>query len=278
MRYLGRARLAGMAVVAVWTSAACRQEPPPKPQPPPAQPPPVPCSQPQQVRPVPLNVIRVLDNQDTPGAQTNKGCRLTDEQIRQYIAQAQTVYMANCKINLTWDSQIQDYRRNLNDYVHPARNGRTFEWFLTNDPQDKQHNHYDSAKLNLFFHGNLKFDTNGDMYGDTSFNANTIDPGDAAAWGSYWIDQHILLNDRGGNNGQGRFVSQDGVLEHELAHWFLRQRASQGGRYDANEHAGTAQLLLRTTTPHPLVFNENPAAGICERYEIWNKAATWNNP
>ena len=91
-------------------------------------------------------------------------------------------------------------------------------------------------------------------------------------------DRHILLNDRGGASGPGSFVSADGILEHELGHWFLRQRSSQGGRYDESEHCYACDTIMRQGSPHPGNFLEDPDAGICERFEIWTQAGDWNAP
>ena len=138
---------------------------------------PLECQQPGAARSVPLNVIRVLHTTDSPGGQNNKGCRLTDQQIQDYIAQAQSFYGGSCNVTLTWDGQIKLYRRNLEDVLWPARDGRTYLAFLVFDLQDSQ-NRYDPSELNIFFHGNLKFDTTGDGHGNESFQAVAIDPSD----------------------------------------------------------------------------------------------------
>lgn len=259
------------AAIVAFSAVGCRQEQEPTPRA---------CSQPGAVRTVPLKAIRVLHTTDTPGAQNNKGCRLTNQQIQRYIAQAQDFYRRSCHISLTWDGQINDLRWNLDDTFWPARDGRSFLAFLLHELQDDDF--YSAGHLNIYFHGNLKFDTTGDGHGDTPFNANTIDPSDEAVIpGTEGIvaKKHILVNDRGGINGQGRFESQDGVLEHELAHWFLRQRAGQGGRYNAEEHAApNSGLIMQPNTPHPDTFIEDAQAGICERFEIWTQAENWNNP
>ena len=80
---------------------------------------------------------------------------------------------------------------------------------------------------------------------------------------------------------------EDHVLEHELTHWFILQNAGfPGARYNAAEHIGcpgggqpcTSPYIMKEFAPHPLKWFDDPQAGVCESFEVWSKAATWNDP
>lgn len=239
------------------------------------------CSQPGATRQVPLRTMRVLDDDyDTPGSPTNKGCRLTNAQIQAYIAQAQSFYASTCKIDLQWDGQIRDLIQDLDDMVMfgcTARE-RRIEFFWQFELQDL--GYYSPNHINIYFHGNMRFSDGSTICGNITLVANTVDPGDEAPYGGVLIRKHILVNDRAGVQPSypGVFTSGDRILEHELAHWFLRQRQSQGGRYDDFEHCPSyCTYIMKVTAPHPAQFWETPPA-VCERFEIWTKAATWNTP
>lgn len=84
----------------------------------PSQPTPQACPTTSSLRSIPINVIRVLDdNGDSPGSSTNKGCRLSNAQITAYIQNADQFYRNTCNIALTWNSSIADQVVDLDDMV-----------------------------------------------------------------------------------------------------------------------------------------------------------------
>src|SRR5690606_21183322 len=130
-----------------------------------------------------------------------------------------------------------------------------------------EHHLPDPNHINIYFHGNMRLRTGQSPCGDIQTNANTVDPkaeGELVPGTTVW--KHILVNDRAETepNASGRFISADRVLEHELAHWFLRLRSlpGEGGRYDANEHCNTCNVIMKRNPPHPGEFWEAPASGI----------------
>src|SRR5690606_27071592 len=95
---------------------------------------------------------------------------------------------------------------------------------------------------------------------------------------------HIFINDRGGKSAAPRSVADNRALEHELTHWSLRQTAAQGGRYNAAEHLQCPQqgpcnipYIMKNKVPHPLQWYDVPG-GPCESWEVYQKAATWDQP
>lgn len=238
------------------------------------------CPQPGAVRQVPINVIRVLHSKhhdiDVPGSPTNKGCRLTDDQINDYINQADAFLKDTCKVGLNWNGMIDDLYVDLEDMPNCSARERRIEWFWKTElqflpPRSLSH-------LNIYFHGNMR-PSNGPECGNITLVANTVDPSDEGEWAGITIWRHIMINDRAGVQPElaGRFVSADRILEHELAHWLLRQRATQGGRYDGAEHCSSCGLIMKDPAPHPGEFWETPPS-VCERHEIWTQAADWNEP
>jgi hypothetical protein len=253
----------------------CSQQPKPTPQA---------AAQPGAPYGIPLRVIRVLDNYDSVGSQNNKGCRLTNDQIMDYLAQAESFYDRSCHVELLWNGSIVDLCWDLNDMNWAgcsARNGRTVDWLWLRELQYAYGYEYTPYLLNIFFHGNPKVKTYPESTcGNSTINGNTVDPADEAWYPgtqtTVW--KHILINDRGGVSGQGAWVSADGVVEHELGHWFLRQKSWQGGRYDDYEHCWPCNLLMRAHPPHPGLFADGLSPGLCERCEIWAQASNWNYP
>ncbi len=148
----------------------CKDEPSKDaPQPPPPQPPPSkPCPQPGSTVTVSLNVVRILHDgsgylpRDVPGGQSNQGCRLTNDQIKQYIAQADRFYGRACHVHLAWDQQIKDHFADLKWGLFQGdtpRNGRTQNHFWVFELQDCMNSLlYENQKVNIFFGGNYKFD------------------------------------------------------------------------------------------------------------------------
>jgi hypothetical protein len=194
------------------------------------------------------------------------------------MSEAQAFYDKTCKVGLTWNGVITNMYWDLDDMLPwfgcDARH-RSMLMFFASELQEGAP-YYMPNYLNIYFHGNMRFNQEGQQCGYFTVVGNTVDPGDAIPE----IRAHILINDRAGilPNSPGIFQSGDRVLQHELAHWFLRQRSSQGGRYDESEHTNDSSLLMRGNMPHGPNFFENVQIGICERYEIWTKALTWNQP
>lgn len=240
------------------------------------------CPTPTSIRTVPVRLHRVMHTSgDSAGNPSNKGCRLSNAQIGAYFAQAKAFYADTCNILLTWDGTIFEFPDDYDDMCPPcsARNRRIEALWIsadgfTNDPD------YSTDHINIYFTGNLRFTQEGFQCGRGLLHANTVDPSAAGIiFGTIFLKQHIVVNDRAGTQtpAAARFVSGDRILEHELAHWFLRQAASQGGRYNDEEHCVVCTEMMKAAPPHGEKFKEVPT-GICERYEIWLQAANWNDP
>lgn len=245
-----------------------------------------PCIEPgESIRTVPVRVHRILDNQltDCEGCSNNKGCRLSDAQIHEYMNHAKS-YFLSCRVELQWNGQIITDRRDQDDVslICPARR-RPLQQFIVYDLQESPF--YSSTHLNVFFVGNLRIRDPGnpDNVCGVDFAGLTVDPSNRLEFpnpggGVIRARKHIFFNDLAYEtpNYTAPPVLPNKLLEHEFGHWFLRNPPW----YNEIEHCGDRfnpcpqAILMSERVPKTDDFNEAQ----CERRMIYDKANTWNAP
>lgn len=299
------------------SATGCKNKPAQSPQqPPPTQPPPsltLTCGTIGDIVTVEVNVIRILHDgshaiaADAVGERTNRGCRLSDAEISEYVTHAAAFYEKGAHVRLHWQGPIQDYRCDLKMGLDQnagadLRGRRTLSHFLMNEVLDSEHNHFDSGKLNIFFGGNYRVDGDGDFqpdipppgYEPEKLLGNTNDPFDQTViviqigTNEIHIPPYILMCD-GAFWGEYEQVpvyqAEWRILEHELGHFFLRRRGEGwAGQYnptpyDGSEHSTDLNYpgLMRARPPHGagmvlITDPNNPYYPMCEKYEVWHQA------
>lgn len=208
------------------------------------------------------NIVVVLALGDTLGNRSNQGCRLTAQEVREYM-NGLNVFAQNYGRNVqfiwndppfefVWPAPISD----------PMIRGLNIGLFWGHALQPSgviQYPYYDASKINIYFVGDLRNQNN-----PTSVvNGNTQDPADAY-WsmqgGGYPLRSHITISDRAFPppfNGQVTVNLSEHVLEHEMCHFLIRRRAGLPGQsgYTVEEHdpnSGATHLMC-ASTPHGMI-------------------------
>lgn len=230
-------------------------------------------STPQQPMPaIPLKVWVILNTQatdvfDESGFEENQGCRLSRQDITDYIQALRNnrhVYGPN--FQFTWDETIEVVRSQFIPLDLPFQPTER----RTNAGQAMQYLIMVQGKwrllhINIYFAGWMTPDPSSDLMQ----NGLTIDPSQLGPQAA-----NIVINDRGWNSSWGSLVVlPEHAFEHEMAHFLLRR----GGvpPYDAGEHVPNgSDNILDEGAPHPLIVPTS------EQQEIGSRILTgrWDDP
>lgn len=235
---------------------------------------------------IPIQVWVVLGPGESIGDQSNRGCRLSTQEITDRIRSLQN----NAGIfgqNVTFQWQPATPSQAEDPALLPFM-PRSRPWLMWH--QQVVANYWQPGRLNIYFVGNVQL--NGQ-----NVIALTWDP--AAAQSQFPERAWVLMNDCGwppGNENQGFSPNFDPAqvtsyfsLEHEIAHYLGRFNNRSFGQppnqrnYDSSEHVpdGSNNILeLFVPPPHPLVVPGRWNQAQTEQQEIWDRiwAGTWNNP
>lgn len=227
---------------------------------------------------IPLNVWVVVGVGESVGNTSNRGCRLTANQIRDRIHHLQNhTYIFGSNIIFQWSPE------NVLQIEDPAllpfqpRTRDPVEWHAAVAASN-----WDSKHLNIYFVGNVQ-ETGADAL------AYTIDP--ASAQQLEPSNGVIILNDGGFTMASGfdpdytpAQMTSFNVIEHEMVHFLIRRFNEPP--YDGGEHVpdGANNILVAGGAgpgdPYPLVVPGRWNQGSTEQKEIWDRVfpGLWNNP
>lgn len=205
---------------------------------------------------VQINPIVVLKPGEQIGGSSNRGCRLTKAQMTDHLNNLNNFAKQHWKFQISFPvqgSQVNPQSFEDTQLVQAdlpgnpgARRFPALIWLMASLPTANNLGLWDSNRVNVFFTGNVQVD----FQFPTETRANTVDPSDAQGQ----VVRHIYINDFGFVTGSANTNLTWHVLPHELCHYLIRQKATQGGRYDTNEHAGAnVNQLMKPKTPHPAI-------------------------
>lgn len=221
---------------------------------------------------VKINPIVHLKPGEQIGGQNNQGCRLSVVQMSTYLINLDAFCRENWSFSISYPGQ--DTQNPAQSVVVPVVYADEVfqEWEGEVNIRNMPHDVFgfrvkasvplgiwQGGHVNLYFTGNVLQD----MGDPDDTNAHTRDPADATKQTTYGflVPPHIYLNDRGWEDGPSEVLPDYYVLEHEFAHFLLRQMQVQqvgggapptSGRYNEYEHAPEeADQLIEVGAPHP---------------------------
>lgn len=231
-----------------------------------------------------IKLWAVVGPDESLGNESNKGCRLSENQILARVQSLQrnaSIFGTRVQFQATTVATIEWNR--LLPFLPRTQDDAFFE-------QDILENHFVSGRINVFFVGNVQVDA--DPYGRAAWG---VDPRDA-----FFISPYILINDGGFDRTSGfaSHWSPDEVLsyfvfEHEVAHFLARFINTAFGppearrEYGSDEHVPneppTNNNLLRAgivPPAHKLVIPGRFADEQTEAGLIWKRIrdGTWMSP
>lgn len=227
---------------------------------------------------IPVNPIVVLKPGEQIGGSENRGCRLTKAQMTQYLDDLNKFCKEHWHFQISFPVQgsqvapleFEDQQLIAADlpFGPGARKFPFPIWIGLSLPTANNIGLWDSQKINIFFTGNVQED----YEQPTQTRANTVDPSDAQGQ----VVRHIFINDLGFVDGSAQVHPGWHVLEHELCHYLIRQKSTQGGRYNSKEHTfnASANQLMKPSTPHPGIVIPQDAVEVKQRVT----AGLWNAP
>lgn len=218
---------------------------------------------------------------DTMGGSGNKGSRLSQSDINDFIEHLRTnasLYGLNPTFITTSSTASVATDNSLLPFGSRNRNFGQFysQVILTNG-------HWTNNKLNIYFAGWVEDD------GSETTNALTLDPELA---NESDLNPLIIVNDGGFSMSTGfldspAFVQGKNVFEHEMEHYLARFEDRTfsvplpARTYDGQEHVQDGlDNLLDEFGPHPLHIPGRYDQAGTEKNEIWDRinAGNWNNP
>jgi len=226
---------------------------------------------------VPLKVWVVLGPGEYIGGPSNNGCRLSESDIRAFIAQLQSngsVYGSNTRF--IWNPSQIVQAQDVGLLMDRTRSYQEFE-------QTVVFNYWTSGRLNIYFAGDVQLTSSGG-----NALGMTLDP--QACQGHLVELPWIVINDGEPSSGATTppSVMRAGhVLEHEMCHYLARftnrtfSTPPPPRTYDSSEHVPAGQNnLLVPNIPCPLTIPGRANQAGTEKKEIWDRIWTgnWNNP
>lgn len=226
-----------------------------------------------------LKVWVVLGPGESIGGSSNKGCRLSQNDIQAFVAQLRSngsIYGSNTQFiwNPAQISPAQD--PSLLPYQPRTRIYQQFQ-------QNVILSYWTAGKLNVYFTGDVQLTSSG----GTALGM-TLDP---QACQSHTVDSPwILINDgqpSGGFTTPPSVMRAGHVLEHEMDHYLARLTnrtftvPPPSRTYDSTEHVPPGQNnLLVPYIPHPLTIPGRANQAATEKKEIWDRIwdGNWNSP
>jgi hypothetical protein len=223
---------------------------------------------------IPLKVWVILGPGESIGGGSNRGCRLTTNEMQDRIAHLKNhAYIYGSNIIFQWTPITPPIAQ---DPALLPFQPRSRDWMDVH--QDVIANYWEADHLNIYFAGNVQI--NGQNQ-----NAFTTDPALAAQLTPDF--PYIVCNDGGFTQSSGFVVSASqmtsyNVIEHEMTHYLLRR--SGVPPYNSGEHSpsGSNNILRDGGAPpaYPLVVPGRWNSAGTEQKEIWDRvfAGVWNNP
>lgn len=216
---------------------------------------------------IPIRVIAVLGPGETLGNPTNYGCRLSDDQIKEYIDELNTYSATNMAL-------LSDGKPLRLAFQNRLTGGQFVKWEIAHlvtlqdqcldelpftgtgicgyDPRiydilDFTANviltgdtGYDVTAINIYFAGNV-------VVPGSQPAGHTLDPKGAQSLPAGLERPAIVINDLGFDTASqpGMIIKSRITLEHEICHYLLRRDNTPG--YDDKEHTTdtTAQNIMR---------------------------------
>lgn len=221
---------------------------------------------------VPLKVWVILNVQgsdvfDQSGHEDNMGCRLTLEDITDYIdALKNNSHIYGPNIQFSWDGIPVPVRSPHVPFDFIVGNSdRRADIDMVMQELFQVQDEWTPGFLNIYFGGWMTFD----VHSEIRIHGFTVDPA-----GGGFPAGHIIINDLGFDSSfQWQVLLDDHLLEHEMAHFLLRR--ANTGHYDPFEHVvNGSDNILDQFRPHPLKL---PGA---EQQESGDRIrnGTWNAP
>jgi hypothetical protein len=218
---------------------------------------------------IPLKAWVILGPGESIGGASNKGCRLTTNEIQDRIAHLKNhTYIYGSNIIFQWTPITPPVAEDPALLPFVSRNR---DWMAVH--QAVIANYWEPDHLNIYFAGNVQV-------GGANQNAFTTDPALAANLTPDF--PYIVCND-----GSVFFVSPSqmtsyNVIEHEMDHYLLRRDGVPP--YNTGEHVpdGTNNILQDggAGPAYPLVVPGRWNQAGTEQKEIWDRVfpGLWNNP
>lgn len=223
---------------------------------------------------IPVKVWVILGPGESIGGNSNKGCRLTTNDMQNRIAHLKNhTYIYGSNITFQWTPITPPVAEDPALLPFQPRN---------RDRQDVHDdvmaNYWEPDHLNIYFAGNVQV-------GGQNQNAYTTDPAQATLLTPEF--PYIVCNDGGfalasGFSTTPSQMTSFNVIEHEMAHYLLRR--SGVAPYNAGEHVPNGQNNVLQDggagPAYPLVVPGRWNRTGTEQKEIWDRvfAGLWNNP
>lgn len=223
---------------------------------------------------IPLKVWVTLGPGESIGGNSNKGCRLTTNDMQNRIAHLKNhsfIYGSN--ITFQWTPVTPPVAQDPALLPFLSRNR---DWMDVH--QDVIANYWEADRLNIYFAGNVQVNAQNQ-------NAFTTDPTLAAQLTPEF--PYIVCNDGGLAIPSGFSTTQSqmtsfNVIEHEMTH-YLRRRSGVAP-YNSGEHVpDNSNNILQDNgagPAYPLVVPGLWNSVGTEQKEIWDRVfpGLWNNP
>lgn len=279
------------------------------------------CKEPEEPIPappagtVPLKVwvVRAPSDPDTgPGILSNKGCRLSDDEIRDRIHHLQnnaaTLYGANVEFAWMPETPTEIHDQSLDDLpsIRYRSLNHIYDIIVIDVPNQGQNQHWESGSINIYFVGDIQDLGPLTPYPTFPATGKTLDPSDLNRAGAPTILGIVILNDCGFDSASGfpnravtpgpiptvlafdpAAVTTYNIIEHEMTHYLARfyfrcfPPTNPLDCYSTTEHSNQANNILKAgiSPVPPLVLPGNVNDPSTERGEIWNRVLTqrWNS-
>lgn len=255
---------------------------------------------------VPLKVWVIRAPSDVvtePAILQNKGCRLTDDQIRDRIHHLQnnatTLFGTNIKFEWMPENPTEIQDPSLDAVSIRVRDTTHMYTNLIVGPGN-----WDFLSINLYFAGDIQHVGPLETYPQFPVPAITFDPKELSDNGITPNRGHVLLNDCGFDSASGfpdravtpgpnptiiafdpASVTSYNIFEHEMTHYLARFTSTcfpvgSSNCYSTTEHSLSANNILRVgIIPPPTLFLpgkwDDPST---ERGQIWDRVLgqRWN--
>ena len=196
--------------------------------------------------PPPLKAWVILHPSDTGvGAIDNWGSRLTDQEIKEYMASIvknANIFGANAKF--TWNAQAPytAIRPDIGSTKPQDRRVSGQSTVILMNALTSQPATYDPNAINIYFGGYIQFPTDGHPDQTIAF---TIDPSNAGQGFYVFLKPFIVFNDQDWDRGVHLPAQTNNLfIEHEVGHYLIRESELNGyylqkyGKviYDSEEH------------------------------------------